>query len=918
MKKFKLTILIATILILGISLSPVSLTGEEKTGKTEKDKKDEKIDKETLEKLPKGRDFLSIIPLIPGINHEKRLGGLSVNGASGAENRYYIDGIDTTTLYTGESGMQVNFDFIESIGIPTGGISADFPGSTGGIIQVVTRGGGNTFHGALSLYYDGSALNGHPRPTLRENFLDYGSPEYVTYPEDKWTRIEPGFTLGGPILKDKLWFFAGFIPKFRTATRNGDNWPLPDWPTFNSSSTIFFGDTHDSGSNVFKRKDTSYAGTLKLTGQPRENLRFSINALLDYYQWKGELPPENGSGSVQREYAEKGFKYPRFSIGGTVDYTVNPNLSLHLSAGYYRSNAKELHGPDGARIRHITSNAGVPGIPPDLIVPGGWTNGAWQSSYQLTKNIQTRLTASFDLSCSFDLLGRHHLKTGFRATRFNIDKHAGYPYDYYLFYWGWDYEHSNGTTIPTTYGYVQVRDPYGVVVEDVHSTGIAVFLQDDWTIGDRFTLNLGLRAEKEHIPAFTGVDDAPIQWNFGDKLAPRVGFSYDIFGDARLTVFGSFGVYYDTMKMALAESHFGGFKWLSHYYDISNWDWKTAFPDDSEHPLTGGLAGGTYFQTRNWREVSFARNQPGMKPFRKDEFTFGVRKTWGDWNISARFLHNYIVNAIDDFGPLTPDGGYHFFTGNPGSDWFQERFNEVIAAGMLPEGVRAVEAVREYTSVTLSLDKKLRNRWLGGFSYTWSRLYGNYSGLSSSDEDGGSSPNTSRYFDAWFLTYNQEGEESLGLLRTDRTHQFKVYGAYAFDFGLTLGFNAHAMSGTPLQTEMYLNGLWGFYPLGRGNEGRTPWLWQIDLYAEYNLKLSDKFTLQFNLNISNLTDNDMARDRYMRYYQSVVWLDETDILNGFDYAGLLDGGNVRLDPLYNMEFDYLESIAARLGVKLMF
>lgn len=903
--------------------------GEEKTDEKEKvqsgtTETPEVLKRETFEKLPKGRDFLSILPLLPGINLEKLSDGLSVNGASGAENRYYIDGIDTTTFYTGESGMRVNFDFIESIGVPAGGISAEHAGSTGGVVHVVTRSGGNRFHGELSLYYDGSALNGSPRPTLRQNFFDYGSAEYVTYPEDEWSRIETGFTLGGPIIKDKLWFFAGFMPKFQTTTRNGNNWPLPDYknyPSISEISTIFFGETHMSGSNVFDRKDTSFSGILKLTAQPSENLRMSLTGIMDYSKWKGELPPVDGTGNPLEEYAEIGFEYPVFSIGGTIDYTITPNFSLYVSAGYFRSNETELNGPDGALIRHVTSNADIPGIPPDLIAPGNWMNWAyWQKSSQITKNIQTRLTSTVDLSYSVDLLGRHQLKTGFQVTRIDIDKDAGCPFDYYRFYWLRNYERADGTVMPTTYGYVEVRDPLGVVIEDVGSTGFAVFLQDDWTIGDRLTLSLGLRAEKENIPAFTDGYDAPIQWDFGDKLAPRVGFSYDIFGDAGLTVFGSFGVYYDTMKMMMAESYFGGYKWISHYYDIVNWDWKTAFPDNSEHPQTGGLVGGSYFESRNWRGTIALENiQPDIKPFRKDEFTFGVRKSLGDtWTLGARFLHNYIVNTVEDIVILAPDGSNPYFVGNPGSDWIREKFNESISMGLLPEGITAVKAVREYTSITLTLDRKFKDNWLGGLSYTWSRLYGNYSGLSNSDDDGRNSPNISRYFDNWFMAYNQEGEESLGLLRTDRTHQFKAYGAYAFDFGLTLGFNAYVMSGVPLQTELYLNGSREFYPLGRGSEGRTPWLWQIDLYAEYNLKLSEALTLQFNANITNLTDNDMARNRYMLYNGGVVYISEWDIKNGFDYAQVIADKGAQPDGLYNMEYDYLEAIAARLGIKLMF
>ena len=207
---------------------------------------------------------------------------------------------------------------------------------------------------------------------------------------------------------------------------------------------------------------------------------------------------------------------------------------------------------------------------------------------------------------------------------------------------------------------------------------------------------------------------------------------------------------------------------------------------------------------------------------------------------------------------------------------------------------------------------------MAGASYTWSRLYGNFAGLASSDEHGRKSPSVERYCDGWFLTFNQYGEEEPGLLATDRPHQFKVYGAYTFDFGLTLGFNAFAMTGTPLQTEMYLNDMQGYYPLGRGSDGRNPFLWQLDVYAEYNLKLSDKYTLNFNVNVSNLTNNEIAQRTYMLYNQAVVTIPEQQILDGFHYADVVAAKGAQLDPRYNMEYRYLDSISARIGVKFLF
>jgi len=907
-RTYKLDIIMET----GAIRQEIVVTGKSPVIDVRKSASTVNISKDVFTKLPKGRDFQSIITTSAGVNYEDEFDSgdgqaISFDGASASENTFYVDGVDTTTLFEGTSGQDVNFDFIEEVQVKSSGYAAEYGGSMGGVISVITRSGGNEFHGQLLAYFDGSVLGYNPNPSLRLNPIDDTKAEYVTYPEDDWTRFEPGIGIGGYIIKDKLWFFGSFMPKFQKTTRNGDNWPVP-------GGTIFAGDTHMSGSNEFTRKDTYYAGSLKLTGQLANNLRVSISGTLDNSEWTGELPDRGGGGNVEKDYAIYGYKDPKFTIGGSIDYTLGNNLMLNASAGFYKADHKQKIGPDGPRYYHLRSPASVPGMVD--IVPLYWSNYSYEDGYQTRKQIQDKLTATMDATYYANMGGEHVLKLGAQMVRLHVDKDDAYPYDYNRFYWGDDYESPNLGTVPTTLGYLHVRDPFGTVAE-VTSTRWAIYLQDSWTISDKFTLNLGIRMEKEDIPAFAEGYDPPIQFGFGDKLAPRVGFAYDVFGDSSLKVFGSFGIYYDVMKLEMAEGSYGGFKWLSHYYDLVTVDWRNAFPE-TDHPQTGGLAGGQYYETLNWRIVSFDTTQPDMKPYQKNEFTFGIQKTLGeDWSISARFLHNYIVNAIEDIGVQTPHGE-EYFNGNPGSAWIQAKYDEAQAVGNMPMGVKCSDAVREYTSVTLNLDRKFKDNWLGGLSFTWSRLWGNFAGLASSDEHGRKSPGVERYYDGWFLTYNQNGEEEFGPLMTDRPWQIKAYGAYSFDFGLTVGFNAYAMSGTPTQTEMGLNGMQGYYPLGRGNIGRTDMLWQIDIYAEYNLKLSDKYTLNFNINVANVTDNEIAQRMYQLYNRSQVYMDEQDIFDGFDYAAVIAEKGATLDPRYKMEYSYQNSLSARIGVKFLF
>jgi hypothetical protein len=456
------------------------------------------------------------------------------------------------------------------------------------------------------------------------------------------------------------------------------------------------------------------------------------------------------------------------------------------------------------------------------------------------------------------------------------------------------------------------------MVNDVHGNSWSVFLQDDWKVGNRLTLTLGVRLESEDVPSFSDVEgytDPPVQFDLLDKVSPRLGFVY-AWGDANeMQLYGHYGIYFDSTKWTYAEGSYGGYKRISHYYDIVYPYWKEFTVAD--HPLETYM-GGRYFESRNWRLHNFDTTQPDIKPFQKHEVSLGFQKRLtSDLELSVRLIHNWIKNAVEDIGVQYPYGKLYYI-GNPGSDWIQSKYDESQALGLMPKGVESREAVRRYSAITISLDKRFSRKWLGGVSYTWSRLYGNYSGLASSDKFSFKNPNVSSYYDTWFLNVNEDGEEVLGLLPTDRTHQLKVYGAYTFDFGLTAGFNVFAMSGTPVQTEVYLNGMQGWYPYGRGDLGRTPWIWQLNTYLEYNLKLSDSFTFQLSLNIDNITDNAIAQRIHQLYNDGVIYVDEQLIYYGFDAVAQVQARGAHLDSRFKMERNFQAPIAARLGAKLLF
>jgi hypothetical protein len=310
--------------------------------------------------------------------------------------------------------------------------------------------------------------------------------------------------------------------------------------------------------------------------------------------------------------------------------------------------------------------------------------------------------------------------------------------------------------------------------------------------------------------------------------------------------------------------------------------------------------------------------QPDIKAGSKMEMSIGFQqKISDDLAFTARFLHHRLLNVIEDIG-VEIDGNETYFIGNPGSDWINEQYTLAGQQGTMPVGRVCPKPTREYYSVQLTLDKKFSNNWLGGVTLTWSSLRGVMAGLASSEENGRQNPMVQRYFDLWFLHYDSHGNLTEGALPTDRPLDFKIYGAYTFDFGLTVGLKAYAKTGTPTSTDFQLNNQQGFYPNGRGDMGRTPFLWQMDLYLEYNLKLGSKFNLNLNANVTNVTNNKIAQRIYNFISSQNIDLSNEEIVAGFDVDDLMTEMGVPRDPQYGMEYFYTAPIAVRLGAKLSF
>ena len=243
------------------------------------------------------------------------------------------------------------------------------------------------------------------------------------------------------------------------------------------------------------------------------------------------------------------------------------------------------------------------------------------------------------------------------------------------------------------------------------------------------------------------------------------------------------------------------------------------------------------------------------------EFVIGAeRELASNLSVSARWVHKWLVRAIDDTGSVDADQNEIYTIANPGEGLTSIAYSFSDGSGT----VALPKPKRDYDGVELALNKRLSNNWSGRVSYLWSRLYGNYSGLSQTDENGRQSPNVGRLYDYPVMMFDQTGSPCTAFSPPTARTSSRPSSCTTSTFGLSAGLNWFGASGLPKSREM------GFLPpnnfpvnyLGRNSDGRTPFYSQADLYAQYRLRLGERSAVTFSANVINLLDQDTANNYY--------------------------------------------------------
>ena len=312
------------------------------------------ITTEQIDNLAKsGRGFNSLLALAPGVflepkNGNAGVGGVQVGGSSGAENAFYIDGAEVSDLRRGSlrESNNIPLEFVQEIQVKSGGFEAEFGGATGGVVNVATRSGANEFHGSLGAAFTGDALNGRDRGFFQRSPLNADASDFFQPKEDDYSILSPSFTIGGPILKDRLNFFTAYSPDLEKTTR------VIDYP---------------SGSRTFKQNNTRHFSVARLDFAASPRLQLNASYLWSPSKREGSLPNRDVrvAAPSNDQFIQGGFVPAQTATAG-LNWTPNSKFVVSARYGYKFQNDKDgNYGiPSSPYITYATASSAA-GLPRD-------------------------------------------------------------------------------------------------------------------------------------------------------------------------------------------------------------------------------------------------------------------------------------------------------------------------------------------------------------------------------------------------------------------------------------------------------------------------------------------------------------------------------------------------------------------------
>ena len=810
------------------------------------------------------RSFEQLAEVAPTARND--LYGASISGTTSVENLYFIDGLSSSDPSYGYNASPLSIDFIKETNVITGGYLPEYGRGGGGVLDVVTQSGSNEFRGSVFGFV--SPWQAKPKFPQAQDAIT------TTTQQDSIRDI--GFSLGGPIIKDKLWFFVGGLLSRQSFNINR---------SLNSLSVDAMGDyvRDDDGLIVsepiagagrkFLAEQTGYQYLGKLTWSPTQNDRIELTHRgtptrsggdgtysVDYETGQPNLWGNPG-GNLIGPYSSTAWRQVFDSYNTGLKWTrsaLNKRLTFDTLVGWHNQRSADL-ASDGSRI----GGGGLSGTPmfvyartspaphsltefesiPDPSVcinpvPGGdarcpVSQYAFGGPQILQDNLANRVQAREIVTFVTPGLGHHIIKAGAEVEFSNISVKRSYPGGVSL------NESAGGANVNDFRrlgGMVAPDDAYTIALlrYKISTVSVGAFLQDSWSIMDKVTLNAGFRYDTQTLYAEQGRGLVqPNQWS------PRVGLIFDPTQKGYGKLFVNYAIYYQSLPLNVMARAGSGEPQVrtGRRFGLCNPN-AAGYPESCDRPenLNVATLNGSSDPNQNWAYQSTGRLavDPDLKPQSTNELTAGAEyEIIRNGRLSVTYIRRWMRSIVED---MSRDEGATFFLGNPGSG----------IASDFPE------AERTFDAGILAFTKTFSDRWLAQASYTLSQLKGNWEGLFRA-QTGQLDPGTNSDFDLRDLTVNRKG-----FLAGDRRHEFKFFGAYDIPLArhhhVNIGASYRTRSGAPT-TPLGRHVLYGngeVFLLPRGSGERMPWVHNVDLNVSYTFMKTEKQTLAFTADVFNL------------------------------------------------------------------
>ena len=745
------------------------------------------LSNDILRNIPYNQFTSNIVNLAPGVTADVAYGASQSTGIA-----YSMDGVNVADPEAGSAWVFVDHNIIEEAKVMGLGLPAEYGNFTGVIFNLVTKSGGNNFSGHMEADFQGKK-DDWPKSIWQTNNNQAFISDFPSLSSPLLKLYDFSAHLGGPIVKDKIWFYTG-AQYYRS-----QNYPTGFPAAVDYKQPRWFG---------------------KLTAQLTPSTPMSFSLEIDTY-----LGKNRGAAANVLPEATVGQTSPEVVGNFSLTHIFSPKTFIDFKAAYFWG----YYYLEPVNGRGVASHYDI--------ATDRWTKNA--SYYYLADRTRLQANASLTHYAEDFIQGNHDFKFGVEVERSMARSRYGFTganNTYYVDYTGYYYAGPQGQYLAYQYKGYDTNTSY---------IRAEAFAQDSWQITNRLNINLGLRFSNNW--GFVKGKDGTVFHSM--RLAPRIGFTFDLLGDKSTILKGHYGQFTEAMLTAMIDrlnpasifNDYNVLQWnqTSNAYEISDTTPPANYTlqDDIKHPYM-------------------------------DQFTASIeRELFKDASLTVTYInrswHNFILryDRATTWEPVT----FHNATLNQDFTIYSRTSATNDHNRFLQNAIPGHDAWRKYHGIEVLFNKRFSNGWQVLASYVYSKAYGTL------NNNFGGDINWQGSMDNPNVWINANGNSTY-----DNTHMAKIQATYLAPFGIYINAYFRAITGNSWTTQVRSSGSLAtqgrvtIFAEARGSN-HYPINTALDMRLEKTFLLAEKYRLGLIVDVFNVFNNDTITSWGNIYGNGPTW-----------------------------------------------